>query len=62
MLELGEIIFVNGKIINGSLVLTLNNFLSEVPKIFMVKGILGEAGNAMERSVYAIEPSFVIVQ
>ena len=42
--------------------LTLSNFLAEVPKVFMVKGILGEAGNAMERSVYAKETSFVIVQ
>lgn len=33
--------------------LTLNNFLSEIPKVFMVKGILQEGGNAMQRLFYA---------
>ena len=33
--------------------LTLNNFLSEIPKVFMVKGILREGGNAMQKLFYA---------
>lgn len=33
--------------------LTLNNFLSEIPKAFMVKGILREGGNAMQRWFHA---------
>lgn len=39
----------------------LKNFLSEIPKVLMFKGMLGKLGNEMERWAYAKVPSFAII-